>query len=75
MSPIAYPLVQGFALVVGEQVHVGKGKGLILRAASLVAHPPSLDLIWAPINDNLGEFFHLGCSASLRTNHFCSHPW
>lgn len=45
MSPIAYPLVQGFALVVGEQVHVGKGKGLILRAASLVAHPPPLDLI------------------------------
>ena len=45
MSPIAYPLVQGFALVVGKQVHVGKGKGLILRAASLVAHPPPLDLI------------------------------
>ena len=57
MSPFAYPLGQGFALVVSKQVHVGIGKGLILRAASLVAHPPSLDFIWARINNNHGEFF------------------
>ena len=61
MSPISYPLGQGPALVVSKQVHVGKRKSLILRAASLVAHTPPLDFTWAGkynfANIILGSFF------------------
>ena len=82
ISPISYPLGQGPALVVSEQVHVGKRKSLILRAASLVAHTPPLDFTWAGkyiyffCKYNPGEFFHLGCFSLLRTSpaRFRSHP-
>ena len=48
--------MQGFALLVSEQVHIGKGHGApALRGARLAAHTPSLDFIWARIASLLIE--------------------